>query len=226
MGYSLSSEFDSDFVDWLSEEKLSNGLPRSSLKTLKTSSASASAVSNVPSTTTTRLTAADLAKSKLDSLLHCLENIDVHLETEDVDDDELLEGSAAEVNDVEDRLEGSGAEVDADSLEASPEDSLEGSWADSLEGKEDLVDDGLENGFDEGLQETSFKDPSSVFDETVQTSLYSSKEDPRKMPDSVEQVFLFFPMNQFIIFFLYYISYLFLSCIFFLSFRQASFLSF
>merc|ERR1719414_1639794 len=72
-------------------------------------------------------------------------------------------------------------------LEASPEDSLEGSRADSLEGKEDLVDDGLESGFDGVLQETSFKDPSSVFDETVQTSLYSSKEDPRKMPDSVEQ---------------------------------------
>ena len=124
------------------------------------------------------------------------------METEDVDDDELLEGSAAEIDDVEDLLEGSGAEVDADSLEASPEDSLEGSWADSLEGKEDLVDDGLENGFDGVLQETSFKDPSSVFDETVQTSLYSSKKDPRKMPDSVEQVFLFFPMNQFIIFFL------------------------
>ena len=77
----MSAGIDSDFVDWLSEDKLSNGLPRSSLR--KSSSSSSAFAS------TTKLTAADFAKSKLDSLLHCIESIDVHLETEDVDEEEI-----------------------------------------------------------------------------------------------------------------------------------------
>ena len=119
------------------------------------------------------MTAADLAKSKLDSLLHCIENIDVNLETEDVDE-ELLQSEADEV------------------LEDSPRDSLEESLKDSLEGSQfgGEVDGALEQHLD-GSLEDDFVD--GTLEASSESSNQFSLKDRRKvqrgiMPDNPEQV--------------------------------------
>jgi len=67
-------------------------------------SSSENATANPPAySSTVGLTAADLAKAKLDSLLHCIENIDTHLETEDVQEEDL-EGAFEDY--LDERLEG------------------------------------------------------------------------------------------------------------------------